>query len=495
MSEFGKWRVVFWPIYKHELRKFLPMSIMLFCILFNYSILRSIKDSLIVTSIGAEVIPALKLWFVLPAAILFVAVYSKLVNSFKKHTVFFIVVLFFVVYFIIFAAILYPNHHRFHNFYVGLPGGFRFQYLEGLLKPLRVWTFSSFYTMAELWGSTMIGLMFWRFANDVTSLKESRRFYTMFGLIANAALIFAGLLMKVIKNGKIIISPDRWAALPILITSVVVSSFIILGLYYYLTNYVLKDQVFKNLDRSNPKKEKPSLIKSLKYISKSKYLRCIVLLVICYGTSINLVEVVWKGQLGLLYQTKAAYSAFMGNLQILTGIVSILCMVIGSNILRTTSWRTAALITPIVISSTGLIFFTFIMFKEYLNPVVNILNPIIGGTSALGIVVFVGLIQNCTVKGIKYSLFDPTKEMSYIPLNEELRSKGKAVVDVVGSSAGKSGGSLILYLLLNVLFVGSSLAHLTQVIVVLFSLIAIIWFSSVLKLNKKFLAITTIDKQ
>ena len=39
-------------------------------------------------------------------------------------------------------------------------------------------------------------------------------------------------------------------------------------------------------------------------------------------------------------------------------------------------------------------------------------------------------------KATKYTAFDPTKEMAYLPLGSEERYKAKAAVDVVGARLG-----------------------------------------------------------
>lgn len=46
-QEFSGWRRLLWPIHSYEVKKFLPMGIMMFCILFIYTVLRDTKDALI----------------------------------------------------------------------------------------------------------------------------------------------------------------------------------------------------------------------------------------------------------------------------------------------------------------------------------------------------------------------------------------------------------------------------------------------------------------
>src|ERR1700733_11963619 len=104
-KEFGKWRSFFWPIHGFELKKVLPMFLMFFCISFNYTILRDTKDTLIVTApgSGAEAIPFLKVWCVVPCAILFMLIYAKLSNSLNKTALFYSVTIPFLVFFALFA--------------------------------------------------------------------------------------------------------------------------------------------------------------------------------------------------------------------------------------------------------------------------------------------------------------------------------------------------------------------------------------------------------
>jgi AAA family ATP:ADP antiporter len=54
-------------------------------------------------------------------------------------------------------------------------------------------------------------------------------------------------------------------------------------------------------------------------------------------------------------------------------------------------------------------------------------------------------------------MFDPTKEMAFIPLDEESKVKGKAAVDLVGARFGKSGASWLQIGLMDLVGTGSIL--------------------------------------
>jgi AAA family ATP:ADP antiporter len=110
---------------------------------------------------------------------------------------------------------------------------------------------------------------------------------------------------------------------------------------------------------------------------------------------------------------------------------------------------------------------------------------------ALLLSVLVGTAQNVGTKATKYGMFDPTKEMAYIPLDAEQKTKGKAAIDVIASRMGKSGGSLIQQFL--ILFLGTLSACAPYIGLFLLA-ITLVWIRAVVRLNKQFVALTTKEK-
>jgi ATP:ADP antiporter, AAA family len=494
---FGKWRSFFWPVHGFELKKLLPMFFLFFFINFNYTILRDTKDALIVTApgSGAEAIPFLKVWGVLPAAILFMLIYAKLSNILSKKQLFVTMITSFIAFFAIFVLFLYPNREILHptdmadRLQAWLPEG-----ASGLVALVRNWTYALFYVMAELWGSVAISLLFWGFANDTTRISESKRFYAMFGLGANAAMLVSGPAIVHFSNirDKLPAGVDAWGvSLNYMMGMVIASALVVIGLYWWINKYVLTDPRF--FDASEPKKakkDKPkmSLGQSFAYLAQSKYLLCLLVLVIGYGISIQLVEVTWKHQLKLQYPNPNEYSAFMGYFSTFTGAITILMMLfVGGNVIRRFGWGPAAQITPVVLLVTGVGFFTFVIFRDNLAGLVSML-----GTTPLMIAVFFGAVQNIMSKSSKYSLFDPTKEMAYIPLDQESKVKGKAAIDVVGARLGKSGGAFINQGLIVAL---GSIAAITPYVAGILFFIIFAWIYAAKALSKRFSALNAEKEQ
>jgi AAA family ATP:ADP antiporter len=256
-------------------------------------------------------------------------------------------------------------------------------------------------------------------------------------------------------------------------------------IFCWMNKKVLTDSSFDGLHKTRRElqpKAKLSMRESFTYLSNSKYLVCVAILVVCYNLVINLVEIVWKDQLRQLYPSTVEYSRYMNYVTSAVGIIATLTSLFMSQLIARFGWTRTALITPVSMVLTSAGFFAFMFFRHDLAEPVFILT----GTTPLAIAVFFGAAQVCISKACKYSAFDSTKEMTFIPLEHECKLKGKAAIDGVGSRLGKSGGSVIHQ---GLLMIFGSVSMSAPYVATILMLVITGWMIAVRSLGKQFAAI------
>ena len=476
---------IFWPLNKSELGKFAPMAGLMFCVLFNQNVLRILKDSILISEVSAEVVSFTKVYCVTPAAALFVIIYAKMLNSLSFERIFYYLMIVFVGFFIIFAFILYPNIHIFHlnptllnKFMLAHP------HLKWYIALVGNWSYIIFYTLSELWPNIFYVLLFWQFANEITTTEEAKRFYTLFSLFGNSSLIFVGFLIMNLSSDQTIakyfftISDNKITLIKISTIFVLFSSIIACFLVRFIIRKVLTNPKFYiKAEQEKSSKENIGIIQSFKYIARSKYLWLMLICSAAFGCAINLVEAVWKAKIKELYPTVNKYAEFNSLYILWTGVAIMVMTIIGNNIMRSHSWFVAAVISPIIIMVTGILFFILVVFDHQILSLFDgaiIMTP-------LALAVSIGAVQNVLAKGTKYSIWDTSREMLYIPLNNELKTKGKAAVDVISSKAGKSSSGLIQSIIFTIIPT-ATFTSISPILMVVFTAVCILWIYAVRKI-------------
>lgn len=482
-KEFNKIQALLWPIHNYELKKFLPMSFLMFCILFIYTLVRDLKDIFVQYHTNmwsgagkadtSQLISALKIWYVLPVAFLAVMGFTFVVNKFGSYKAFYIIISFFMVFYAIFGFVLYPNldHLIMSTEQVTEMTESAPLFFRTFLTCVANWPITLFYIFSEIWGTMAISSLFWQFANAVTMKSEVKRFFGLFSLIANIGTIIAGITIKTSLKDASVINVMR------LIIGVICFGVAIMALYWFVNAKVITDPRFYDASQIKPKKkkEKVSIGEGIKILFSNSYLLLVGVLVMGYGIAINFAEVVQKTQMKEAYDG-AAYTDMQANISILTGIFTVVVTLFGAYILRKCKWRTSAVITPMMFLIFGGLFFALVLYRQFISSQIF-------GMSALIVGVWFGVITDALLKSVKYSLFDTTKSMAYIPLDDDTKTKGQAAVEVICGRAGKAGASVIQQVMFAI--VPGIMNHLVS-FACLFMVTVIAWISSVLGLSRKY---------
>ena len=455
----------------------LPHILMMFLCISNFDILRNLKESLLVTRLGAEVIPFVKFWVVVPSALVFLLFYGFLANRLNRRQLFIVVLIPFLVWMPLFAHVIYPNLDGLaleclaNSLKALLPDNLKF--VSGLVL---YWPLTLFFALAELWGTGVLCILFWTLLNDSYSTQSAVEAYPVITLTGNTASLFSGPLIIYCIHHFASSGDAGWQSSLTLISSIfLMFGLAMLGIHEYCCRSNKTGHISVIREPEKTTTHLPFL-QSVRYLSRSPYLGCIALVMLSYCVAINMVEVAWKSQLIKLYPGESDYSLITGQLTFLMGLGCIICGLLNSKLLKR-SWFSASIAVPIIMTVTAIPFFALALLNERTVSAVDLLltGVVIGGLS------------NVLSKSAKYTLFDATKELAFVPLDSEQKYKGKAAIELIVSRLGKSGSAFFQQFLILVL---GSLSGAIPWLAGAFILVISLWFAAVKQLNNHYLSLT-----
>jgi len=350
---------------------------------------------------------------------------------------------------------------------------------KGFVAMVQYWHYTVFYLFSELWGNIVLNMLFWGFVNEVTVFSDAKRFYSVFALSANLAPVVAGHYCLSYQG------PNWNDSLSFFIWTVVIAGILLLFLFYALNRIIAQHQAAHPVHRPDHRSEASekgfSLSESFQYVRKSRYLRYLTIVVLGYYIVYNLADILWTDQVGKRFMADTgALNKYLNQVSTIKGIVAtLLALFVSGKVIQKFGWYPAALVTPVLLAVTCVVFFFCLLFDQGLAG--DILLGIFS-SPFIHIVVLIGAIQHCLVRASKYTVFDATKEMAFIPLSRQSQRMGKAVIDGIGARIGKSGGSFIFQFLLY--FLGG-LSATVPYIAAITLVILVAWIFAIGKLKKE----------
>lgn len=384
-----------------ELKKFLMLAMGFFFLIGPYWLLKTLKDSIFVNTVGPEHHPTVKILSVLLSLPL-VLCYSKLVDLMSKEK---------MVYFL-----------------VGLYGTLGMLFVYFFYHPtigLANTTTSStrmigwlFFLYVESYISLMISL-YWAFINDITTPESAKKGY---GLIIFGSQL-GGFAFIVLGD---ILSADAslYASRGPLISLIAVSCLLIMApITYFLHRTVNKETLKSYQDRVNyqeePKNAGISFLDGLKVILTHPYVAGIFSLIFFH----ELISTVMNYQ--MLWLAKSTYAdaglvnKFFFDYALAVQAIACGFALVGTSFFQRRFGITFCIVAYPILLGTSIIWYLF--------------------APSLQTIFYVMLIA----KAINFAFNQPAKEVLYIPTSKNIKYKSKAWVDMFGLRFAKASGSVL----------------------------------------------------
>jgi AAA family ATP:ADP antiporter len=369
-----------------EMKKFGMLSVICMFILGTYWLMRPFKDSLFAKIVGATYIPRAKILSFVVVAIA-ILVYSKLVDMYKKHQLFYIICGF---YGTLFAAVAYMLMHP----TIGTA--------NTVAAPDRLlgWII---YLGVESFGSLTVPL-FWSFVNSSTDATSAKKGF---------GLIIAGTQIGTIA-GPTLATYAVELGMSFLVTVASIGILAVPVLVFIFTKIFPSSAVDAGSD-----KKRTGFAEGLKLLFSRPYLMGILGVATLYEIIGTIMDFQLKFAASATYDTAEKMTVFLARFGQCTNTIALIFAFVG---------------TSYFIRRFGLTF-CLVMFPTCVAAVILYV------WSASSLWVLFGAMV--AIKSLSYALNNPCKEIMYLPTSKDIKFKAKGWIDGFGGRSAKATGGAI----------------------------------------------------
>ncbi len=416
----------FWPdIKQDDVKKFSILSLTFFCIIGSYWMFRLLKDTVFfkiafpeslgwAPEQGGLFIPIAKI--ISPFVVIFcVLIYSKLVDIFKKHQLFYVICSFYSLLFGTITALLIVR-----NMYGDATLG------KTLLAAMGWVT----YLGIESFGSIMVPL-FWSFTISITDSNAAKVGFPM---------IIAGAQIGSIGGSALNIFSEQLGGAWRLFLIGTIFVLIVMALIYYFMKVMPAHELVGNKEAAKEEKTEKKegfiegFVSGLTLLFTKPYLLGILVVSTVYEVVGTIIDYQMKRQASIFpaFASEAGFNKFMGIFGVCAnGLAFVMALLGTSYLLRRYGIKLCLLVYPVCF---GIALVGFYLLYTFGAPSPTML---LWATFAVMMI----------VKGLSYAVNNPTKEMMYIPTSKDAKYKAKGWIDMFGGRMAKMGGSQITNLL------------------------------------------------
>lgn len=410
----------FYPdIEDHELRKYILLACTFFLIIGTYWLLRLLKKTIFLKIAFPEALgwlphqgrllePTAKFWspFVVLVAVL---IYSKLVDIFKKHQLFYIICSFYAVIFASIAAVLFIK-----DWYGITCLG---------CGPLAITGWLSYFAI-ESFGS-LVPALFWSFTNSISDSRSAKHGFPFIIAMAQMGAIFG--------SGTLFFSHSIGALWPILLACSLVVASVIPLIHYFMKTIPAHELVGYRAAAVTEKRKEgffEGFISGLTLLLSRPYLLGILVCSTFYEAISQIAEYQMQSMASMApaYASELAFAKFQAAYGVSSNLISFLIALLGTSyIIKQFGLRLSLLIYPIAI---------FIILSSLLGYFFLVAHT----PATLLWATFTAVVL---IKALGYAVNNPTKEMMYIPTSKDAKFKSKGWIDTFGSRFAKAGGAQV----------------------------------------------------